>query len=166
MSMALNSWKGFRFYQHPGTASTMLPFVFALADKKLCSWVMSCIIRCKCTVQISAPYTANFQKSVEPRVNGSFPMRLRIKRSASLLISQKVPPATSSGETKGSNGNSFNPRLRTSEIVLVLVLEISLADLYNRVAEPKSCTLNRPFIHLGKKQISRTRLRCPIFARP
>src|SRR5215469_8982234 len=130
----------------------MLPFVFALADKKLCSWVMSCIIRYKCTVQISAPYTASFQKSAGPRVNGSFPMRLRIKHSASLLTSQKVPPATSSGETKGSNGNSLNPRLRTSEIVLVvvLVLEISLADRYNRVAEPKSCTSNRPLIQLGK----------------
>src|ERR1700747_1151014 len=116
MSVAPNSWPGFRFYQHPGIASTMPLFVFAPTDKKLCSWVTSCIIRCRYTVRISAPSTANFQKPVGTRGIGSFPMLLRIKHSALLLTSQKLPPAMSTGETMGFNGSLFNPRFRKSKI--------------------------------------------------
>src|SRR5215475_458635 len=115
MSMAPNSWTEFRFYQHLGIASTMLLFAFAPRDKKLCSWVMSCITRCRYTFRISALSTVNFQKPVGTHGIGSFLMLRRIKHFASLLISQKLPPAMSAGEKMGFNGNSFNPRFRNSK---------------------------------------------------
>src|ERR1700752_900933 len=108
MSMAPNSWTGFRFYQHPDIASTMLPFVSALRGRKLCSGVMSCIIRCRYIARISVPFTANFQELAGLRENGSSLMLLRITHSVSLLISQKIPPAMSAGERTGFNGNSLN----------------------------------------------------------
>jgi hypothetical protein len=56
------------------------------------------------------------RKPVELRASGSFLMRLKERRSVSLLISLKLPPDTSAGELQVFNGSSYNSKAQTTSL--------------------------------------------------